>query len=228
MEKGQIILVSGTSGAGKTTTITEFSKRSTIPYLAFGVDIFLGQVLPIKFSMWGNRTKEGWYYFPTNPDDPESEVQSGFGEVAWGAFNAMHDMIAAASNAGQNIIVDHILFEDPPVLRDCVCRLEGFPVLFVTVKPPREALMERLATREVVMPEELGKLIGETAFEETAKLMQRMTPWFYDAVYKNDCYDLVIDTTQHNPAEVCDLIQQRLDEGPGTAFDTLRDRYSKL
>lgn len=225
MKKGQIIIVSGTSGAGKTTTITEYARRSTAPYLTLGVDIFLGQVLPIKFSMYGDRTKEGWHFDPVNPDDPESEVKSGFGEVTWGAFNAMHDMIAAASDAGQNIIVDHILFEDPPVLQDCVKRLAGYPVLFVSVKPPYDILMERLATREVVMPPELAELMGETAFEETASLMQRMTPWFYDAVYKNDCYDLVIDTTKHNPEEVCELIDQRLAEGPGTAFEILHNRY---
>jgi hypothetical protein len=44
-------------------------------------------------------------------------------------------------------------------------------------------------------------------------------------VYANDCYDLEIDTLKHSEEEVCQLIEQRLARGPGTAFDLLRARF---
>jgi hypothetical protein len=57
--------------------------------------------------------------------------------------------------------------------------------------------------------------------------LNRLRPWFYEAVYANDCCDLQIDTDRHGPDEVCDLIARRLAEGPGTAFEQLRARYPR-
>ena len=39
---GQIIVVSGTSAAGKTTTLNTFAARSKEPYLVFGIDNLAG------------------------------------------------------------------------------------------------------------------------------------------------------------------------------------------
>ncbi|MCB2060290.1 MAG: chloramphenicol phosphotransferase, partial [Novosphingobium sp.] len=36
---GQIVLVNGTSGAGKTTTCYTFARRAEEPYLMFGMDL---------------------------------------------------------------------------------------------------------------------------------------------------------------------------------------------
>ena len=37
---------------------------------------------------------------------------------------------------GCNIILDHLMMVDPPILQDCIWRLEGLPVLFVSLRPP--------------------------------------------------------------------------------------------
>ncbi|WP_071888508.1 phosphotransferase-like protein [Mycolicibacterium fortuitum] len=225
---GQIIIVSGTSGAGKTTTINCFSKRTVEPYLMFGIDNLLGGMLHGKYSMFGEYAKDGMYVSPENADDPESDVRADFGEVGWSAIRAFHEMIAAASRAGQNVVVDHLMFVDPPILQDCIWRLAGLPVLFVAAKPPFEVLMDRLATRTVDIPETMDDVAGQIENDAAltiAKTMQKLTPWFYKASYANDCYDLVIDTDAHNPDEVCRRIESRLEEGPGTAFESLRARY---
>jgi hypothetical protein len=47
----------------------------------------------------------------------------------------------------------------------------------------------------------------------------------YDEAYANECCDLLIDSSAYNPEEVCEQIEQRLRQGPGTAFATLRDRH---
>ncbi len=227
---GQIVIVGGTSAAGKTTTVAEFAKRASDPYLMFGIDNLLGSMFPGKFSMFGERTQEGMYHFHEDPDDPESAFRCGFGDFGWSGIQAFHDMIAAASRAGQNLVVDHLLFLDPPFLQDCAWRLEGLPVLLVALKPPYEVLMERQATRQVHMPEtmeEVARSEEESAFLVIAKTMQKLTPWFYEASYENDIHDLVIDTTRFGPDEVCEQIEQRLNEGPGTAFERLRERYPR-
>ena len=222
---GQIVVVSGTSAAGKTTTINTFAARSEEPYLVFGIDNLAGIITPPKFTYFGDRTREGWYTLPENPDDPDGPLRSDFGDFGWAGIHALHEMVAAASHSGANVIMDHLMWVDPPILQDCIWRFEGLPVLFVAVKPPRDVLMHRQDTRSTDIPDQLAEELGDSPQQVIAATMKKLIPWYYDVSYKNDCYDLIIDTTKHDPEEVCDLIEQRLAEGPGTAFDTLRSRF---
>ena len=226
---GQIIILAGSSGAGKTTAQTTFAKLSQQPYLMFGFDQMFGSVVPAKYSMFGEKAKEGFYNEPKDPNDPDGELVGKFGPVAWGAINAFHEMIAAASRQGQNVIVDHFTLLDPPILQDCAWRLADLPVLFVALKPPYDALKHRLETRNTdAMPEQMAEVAGgNEAAMVMARTFQRMTSWFYHGSYESDCFDLVLDTTTLAPEAVCQQIQQRLDAGPGTAFESIRQQYSK-
>ena len=60
---------------------------------------------------------------------------------------------------------------------------------------------------------------------DASERLTRLRPWFYDAVYANELYDLTIDTSCHAPEEVVAMIETRMAEGPGTAFEQLRARY---
>jgi hypothetical protein len=68
-------------------------------------------------------------------------------------------------------------------------------------------------------------LLGDDPVKRIIDRLDRLRPWFYDAVYANDVTDLEIDTQAHGPEAVCDLIAGRLAAGPGKAFDALRVRY---
>ena len=223
---GQIIIVSGTSGAGKSTTCDLYAKRSDDFYLRFGIDQFMGGVFPSKFGHHGECSSEGYYREPLDQNDPEGTLRWQFAEKGWRAVETLHEWVATASRNGCNIVVDHLMMTDPPMLQDCIWRLEGLPVLFVCVKPPYEVLMNRVATRNMEEHPE-AQSHGDEGVKRAIEALHRLRPWFYETVYANDCYDLVIDTTQHNPDAVCDLIDKRLAEGPGTAFDTLRQRYQR-
>ena len=224
---GQVIIVAGSSGAGKTTTINTFANRAQAPYLIFGMDIFLGAVTPGKFSLFGDRTREGMYQFPIDADDPDGQLRFGFGEFGWASIEAFHEMIATASRMGMNVLVDHLMFVDPPMLQDCVWRLQDVPVLLVGLKPPYEILNTRRATRNMDISDQMRDIHGDSAQETINKNMENLDRWFYQSSYVNDCYDLLLDSTQLNPDEVCEKIEQRLETGPGTAFETLRKRYPK-
>jgi chloramphenicol 3-O-phosphotransferase len=97
-------------------------------------------------------------------------------------------------------------------------------VLLVTLKPPYEVLQQRLAQRKYdkKLPTDI---LGEDAVRIITDRLDRLRPWFYEAVYANDVSDLEIDTEAHGPEAVRSMIEQRLAQGPGTAFDTLRTRY---
>lgn len=211
---GQVIIVSGTSGAGKTTTCATFAKRAPDPWLTFGLDLLLGSLFPPQYTIFGKKRAEGYGGNTFGP------------EMGWPAVRALHEMIAAAARSGQNMVVDHLMFVDPPILQDCIWALSEVPVLFVNLKPPREVLAQRITQRDIVLPAPLIEAAG--GMDGVAALGAELTalvPWFYDHAYANDCYDLTIDSSTLDPDAVCALVEQRLRAGPGTAFAELRRRY---
>jgi chloramphenicol 3-O-phosphotransferase len=213
---GQIVLITGTSGAGKTTTCSTFARRTPEPYLMFGMDLLVGTLFPARYTMFGVKNTEG--YTPTR-----------YGPMCIKALQAMHEMIAGAARVGQNMVVDHLLFLDPPVLQDCIWRLKDVPVLFVCLKPSRAVLEQRLRDRRVdVIPapfQEAMAQAGPEIMKAMAEELVSAAPWFYEHAYANDCYDLELDSSAMSAEEVCECIEERLHAGPGTAFDRLRKRH---
>ena len=212
---GQIVLISGTSGSGKTTTCATFAKRAAQCYLQLGMDLTVGTILPGQYTIFGDKKEEG--YQPTE-----------YGPVCMKTLEAMHAMIAAASRVGQAMIVDHLMFVDPPVLQDCIWRMEDVPVLFVNLRPSFEVLEKRITEREIELPPQMVEALGGPGgVERLAEQLAAARPWFYEHAYANDIYDLEIDSSTLTPDEVCERIEARLAEGPGTAFARLREIYPK-
>jgi hypothetical protein len=58
---GQIVLISGSSGAGKTTTCSTFARRADQAYLMFGMDLLVGTLFPGKYTIFGDKKDEGYY-----------------------------------------------------------------------------------------------------------------------------------------------------------------------
>ncbi|MDE2303360.1 MAG: AAA family ATPase [Sphingomonadales bacterium] len=221
---GQIILVNGTSGSGKSTTCEEWVKRAGDFWLLYGIDHFMAGTFPAAFGHHGPRAHEGIEAVPRDGAGPDGPLRWRFGPQGTRAMAIFHEWIAAAAREGANIIVDHLLMQDPAVLQDCIWRLDGLPVLLVTLKPPYAVLTERVASRS--MDKKLPvDLLGADAARKIVDRLSRLRPWFYDAVYANAVSDLEIDTLRHGPAEVCALVAARLEAGPGTAFARLREQF---
>lgn len=221
---GQIIVVSGTSGAGKSTTCELFTRRSSDFWLQYGIDQFLAGTFPAKFGHHGPRSREGIFAHAIAADEPDGALRWSFGERGMQALGVLHEWVAAASRAGCNIILDHLMMIDPPVLQDCIWRWQDLPVLFVSLRPPYELLMQRVAERAMGGK---GAAMDEATKGRVLERLQRLRPWFYRAVYANDRYDLEIDSAQHDVERVCELIEQRLAAGAGTAFAELRTIYPR-
>ncbi len=223
---GHIIIVNGTSGSGKSTTCEHFVQRSEDFWITQGIDQFMGSSFPKRYGHHGDRCREGYWSELVDTDDPEGPLRWQFSDQGLQAFSAFHEWIAVTSRLGCHIILDHLMMLDPPLLQDCIWRLSGLPVLFVNLKPPYEVLVERIANREVGNRFSNSRYSSEQ-IQQSRKRLDRLRPWFYQAVYANDCYDLEIDSAHCLPDEVCELIENRLAEGPGTAFNTLRQQYPK-
>ena len=224
---GTVILLTGTTGAGKSTTCSAWAGYSETPYLILGFDLLVGTLFPTQYTLFGSKATEGYHHYLVDPNDPDGLQACGLGPMAWKATRALHEMIAAAARFGQNIVADHHLFTDPPVLQDIVWRLEDVPTLLVSLRPPYETLIERVNGRKIELPPQFIEAYGQGAAEAMAKSLTAASPWFFEADYANDINDMVIDSSALSPVEICAQIQARLNEGPGTALAELRRKYPK-
>lgn len=223
---GRIVVVNGTSGSGKSTACELFQKRQDDYWLLYGIDHFTANTLPAKFGHHGPRACEGIEAVPIDPADPEGPLRWRFGPKGMAAFATLHEWMASASRQGLNIVFDHLLLSDSPVLQDLIWRTEGLPVLLVTLKPPYEVLERRVAERRMDKKIPVD-LLGEDAARKIVDRLARLRPWFYEEVYRNPVTDLEIDTSLHAPDEVSDMMEARLAQRPGEAFDILRKRFPR-
>jgi chloramphenicol 3-O-phosphotransferase len=223
---GQILILNGTSGSGKSSTAELIAQKADDFWLLYGIDHFLASTYPAKFGHHGPRAAEGILAHPLDPDDPEGTLRWSFGEYGAKAFGLMHDWIAAASRAGCNIVFDHLLMTDPPVIQDLAWKLEGLPALLVTLKPPFEVLERRVAER--AMDKKIPvEILGEDAVTKIVDRLTRLRPFYYDEIYRNQICDLEIDSDANSLDQVVAKIEGRLVEGPGTAFELLREKFPR-
>ncbi|MFA7603230.1 MAG: AAA family ATPase [Novosphingobium sp.] len=223
---GQIVIINGTSGSGKSSTAERFQQRANGYWLLYGIDHFLAGTQPAQYGHHGSRSREGIHAEPADPADPDGPLKWNLGPKGVQAFATLHEWIAAAARQGCNIVFDHLLMTGTPVLADCIWRLQGLPVLLVTLKPPYEVLEQRVAERQMTKKLPVD-LLGEDAARKIVDRLTRLRPWFYESVYGNEIADLEIDTSRHDVDEVCAMIEARLAEGPGTAFERLRQLHPR-
>lgn len=221
---GQIIIVNGTSGSGKSTTCEMFQREADDYWMLYGIDHFMAGTLPAKYGHHGPLAAEGIEAVPIDAADPDGPLKWQFHDKGTRAFAAFHEWVASASRTGNNMILDHLLMMDTPVLPDLSRRLEGLPVLLVTLKPPVEVLARRVAERKMdkKMPTDI---LGEDVVRKIVDRLNRLRGWFTESVYANPFSDLTIDTSIHGPEAVTAMIRERLAQGPGTALELMRKTY---
>ena len=112
-----------------------------------------------------------------------------FGPMGRRMLRGMHRAIAAFASAGNNVIVDDILF-DADILDDYLHALKDYQVLFVGVRCALEVVEERERTR-------LGRFPG-TAHSHFVE------------VHAHGCYDVEVDTARFSAVECARLVRERL------------------
>ena len=198
MGEGTIILLNGTSSAGKTLITKTLQEILDGNYIHTGIDHYL-QSVPEKFSVTASvidpPAAEGILWLTGN-DGRITEIR--LGPVGYRLLRGMYCAIAALASVGNNVIVDDVIF-DPKVLREAVSTLYPFKVLFVGVRCPFEVAERRERERG----------------DRRAGLVKTTFP----LVHRHGIYDLEVDTSVSSPMECALQIKQRLQNGVApTAF----------
>lgn len=128
----KLILLNGTSSAGKTSIVKCLQQKLQKPYLDMGLDKFL-YMLPdqyMKQPLW----KEVWDH-------------TSAGELGHRLMSGMHHSIRTMINSGNLVIADHVLIEKKWV-SELAELFYDQPAYFIGVHCPLEVVIQREAERK--------------------------------------------------------------------------------
>jgi len=182
MSKGKIIFLNGTSSSGKSSIATALQAMIDDPCTHLCIDDYLSA---FQNGLWEKKTviKQEWFH-----------IIRGF-----------HAAGAAIARAGNLVITDDVLEEDPPWVESLVELFDGIEVIFVGIHCPLEELERREQTRK-------DRKTG----------MARLQ---FEQVHTQAIYDIEVDTSVLSP-EVCAarIIESVRAAHHPSAFERLRDR----
>jgi chloramphenicol 3-O phosphotransferase len=195
MAPGTILLLNGTSSAGKTSIAVRLQRILPEPYVLFGADV-LGAICPPAYNN-GDRAVEGVAWVPlAGAGEPTTAMVAGpYGQLLVAGF---HRAVAALSRQGLGVIVDHSLHERR-WLEDCLAIWRSLPVLFVGIRCPLAVVEQRERER------------GDRVLGVARRQFER--------VHAHGTYDLEVDTATQGPGACARLIADHLRTGqPFTRF----------
>jgi len=181
---GRIIFLNGTSSSGKSSIARELLDiLDDEVWFHVGVDMFNAM-----------RTKR---------EMEEAELNEALKRTRMG----FHRSIAAMAEAGNSVVVDHVLSE-PWRLADCLDVLSPYQVVFVGVRCDLEELIRRETARG-------DRPSGLAALQ-------------HDLVHRHGDYDFECDSGAQSPRECAEQIKAFLPNQPeSTAFDRLRETVGR-
>lgn len=188
---GRLIVLNGTSSAGKTTLSEALQGLLDEPYLLMGYNRTWAVMTP-RYLPFQPQDREGiWYNL--HPDDSSVATGIGIGPVGHQAVTGVHHMVAALLAQGLNVIVDVLLMERV-WFDEARCLWQPFDPLWVALKPPLEVSERWEAEGEMTR---IGRPTG-------------LARWAYDAVHAHGSFDLEIDTSLGTPEAAARIVIARL------------------
>ena len=200
---GRIVLLNGTSSAGKTTLALAFQRRAPEYWHYWALDQFRDG-MPDRYRGLNSRDHEpgarGLNVVPVEHRlGSVSEIR--FGDLGLKMLRGMRRAAASFARAGNNVVIDDLCLE-PHYLQDYIEAFEGLDVIFVGLRCSTDVLGKREATR-------LSRFPG-TAIRQAER------------VHRHALYDLEIDTSEVSAEAASEKLLRRLADGPGLAFEAMR------
>jgi chloramphenicol 3-O phosphotransferase len=189
---GQIIVLNGSPRSGKSTIASAIQESFHGVWMNIGLDN-LKKATPERFQP-GIGLRPGG-----ERPDLEPLVKT--------LYLAMYESIAAHSRLGVNVVADtthHDHYSQPMnILSACASIVADLPVLFVGVRRPIEAVVQRrIAT-------------WGQGREADGSIPLPVRRW-QEAVHRSWTYDIEVNTAHTSPGECAAVISERLTNGPPT------------
>jgi chloramphenicol 3-O-phosphotransferase len=166
MNKGHIIFLNGTSSSGKTSITKKLQELTEAPYFHLSLDVYENMA-------------------------PEKHIENNFWDTLTKCASVMHNSIKIFSDAGLNVIVDHVILDIPEEkgwLEECVKILVSYPVVFVRVNCPIHELERRERERG-------DRDIGQAK-------------WQYERIHGHRIYDIEVNTFENSIEECAEQIMK--------------------
>jgi chloramphenicol 3-O phosphotransferase len=186
MSKGQVIFLNGASSSGKGSIAKALQEIMEKPCVHLGIDDYLGTY---QKRLWDNEevVRREW-----------PNIIAGF-----------HAAAAAIARAGNLVIVDDVLEEDPPWIENVLASFDGLDVTFVGVHCP----LAELERRE----------------KERGDRRQGMARQQFEQVHAQAIYDVEVDTSVLCSEECASIIVDCMDaKQHPSAFERLRERFLRM
>jgi chloramphenicol 3-O phosphotransferase len=179
-----IILLNGTSSAGKTTLAKALQDALPTPYLVIGIDT-------VVFALPNRYVNEAAYWQQVYRYTYREGRISGITIEPYGdrLVRGMHRAVAGLARCGLDVVVDHVVSE-PGWPADIEQAWAGLDVLRVGVVCPLEVAEERERARGT-------RTLGWARAHA-------------DVVHSLLCYDLTVDTSRSDPARCAAVIASAL------------------
>jgi chloramphenicol 3-O phosphotransferase len=218
MEQGNIVVLNGTSSAGKTSIARALQEIMETPILITGPDAPIGHMHSkfVAVSDGVNPATADYFLlvYENGATRIEAEHEGELMVYGNGVLNevrigpgglklkaAQYRAVAALAAAGIDVVVDEVIY-DQRALAAAVAALIDSRVLFVGVRVPREVAERRERERGDRGP---GGALA-----------------FYDLVHAHGKYDLELDTATASPLECAQRIKEALEnDHPRAAFRQL-------
>jgi len=186
---GTVIILNGPSASGKSSIIKAFQEKREEPWLCTGLDNFYVGVLAPKFLDDKPEHSNVMTVKKFETKDGKKVVKAIFGSEGQKVIRGMHRAIAAYAQAGNNVVVDYIKYEDAWI-PDFQEALKGINVIFVKVNASLESIEKREKARAT-------SPVGHTRSH-------------YSTVHNGIKYDLEINTDDLNPEQGANKIIEYL------------------
>jgi chloramphenicol 3-O phosphotransferase len=200
MNNSTIIFLNGPSSSGKSSIQKSLQKIATQNVLRIGIDTFFDALIKEpdlssfkKDKKFDQFTPQGEYIrgIKLQRDDSGNPVVPlKVGPAGERIIFGMHRAIRAYAEAGNNVIVDYILY-NPAWIKDLAQSLKDHRVYFIKIHAPLEVIEQREKDRNTSPP-------GHARSH-------------YGTVHQGMVYDLDADTSENTPEEaakrILDFIQ---------------------
>ena len=188
---GTVIILNGPSAIGKSSTIKAFQANQDKLRLSIGIGNFFVGVLPQNFHLKDTPEFKAIMHSVRTEDEQGKLFTLHIGPNGEKVIKGMHEAIAAYARAGNNVIVDYIMY-NPAWRNELMKALQNINVIYVGITASLETIHQREKQRGT-SPEGHGRSL-------------------HSSVHQGWDYDLKINTDEMNPDQIADKIIEFMDK----------------